>query len=297
MATVNRVSKPRAAGVIAIVAVVAIISGCGSNFMKKIAEDTGPVGGVFRGFNDVHDGQQLGEGDEEELGKSVAMLITNRYPPSDNAKLVKYVNLVGYTLVSSSRKPDRTYSFGVLETEEIGAYSGPNGYVMITRGAIAAMQDEAELAGVLAHELTHVIDQHGLESARTAAQKAGYLDAAKSVLRSNDVTRFIDSGIDAVVRNGYDKPQEDAADVGAVQLLIATGYDPRSYARFLSHLAALQETAPRPANAQGSAATVKQIMSTHPGIAERYRAVTKAITDASATSGATLRDRFAAWTR
>src|SRR5437867_5661797 len=214
---------------LAVVALATVVCGCGSAFMKKIGEDTGPIGGVFRGFNEVNEARQLSEGDEDELGKSVAILITNRYPPSDDKKLIRYVNLVGYTLVSSSRKPDRHYAFGVLETDDIGAYSGPNGYVMITRGAIKAMQDETELAGVLAHELTHVIDQHGLEAARVAAQKAGYMNAAKSVLEPVNATRFIDSGIDAVVRNGYDKPQEDDADAGAVKLLIATGYDPRSY--------------------------------------------------------------------
>ena len=145
---------------------IAVVCGCGSTFMKKMGEDTGPVGKMFRGFNEVHDARQLSEADEDELGKSVAILITNRYPPSDDKKLIQYVNLVGYTLVESSRKPDKQYTFGVLETDDIGAYSGPNGYVMITHGAIKSMQDEAELAGVLAHELTHVIDRHGLEAAR-----------------------------------------------------------------------------------------------------------------------------------
>lgn len=282
---------------LAIVALAAVVCGCGSGFMKKIGEDTGFVGGVVRGFNDVHDAKQLNERDEDELGKAVAMLLSNRYPPSDDKQLVKYVNLVGYTLVSSSRKPDRDYAFGVLETPDIGAYSGPNGYVMITRGAINVMQDEAELAGVLAHELTHVIDQHGLESARVAAQKAGYMNAAKSVLEPINASRFIDSGIDAVVRNGYDKPQEDAADAGAVQLLIATGYNPQSYANFLSHIAALQESAPRPTTQSAGNATMKQIMSTHPGIGERYQAVMKEIAAAQAGSGATLKERFAKWTR
>ncbi|HEX4797234.1 MAG TPA: M48 family metallopeptidase [Humisphaera sp.] len=255
----------------------------------------GPVEGFMNGIGEVHDARQLGDADEDELGKAVAILVTNKYAPSDNKKLIQYVNLVGYTLVSASKKPDGHYVFGVLDTDDIGAYSGPNGYVMITRGALHSMRDEAELAGVLAHELTHVLDQHGLAAARNAAQKAGYMDATKAVLGSSNATKFIDSGVDAVVRNGYDKPQEDDADAGAVQLLIAAGYDPHSYASYLAHLAALQEAAPQPTTQTSqSAALMKQIMSTHPGIPDRLQAVTKQIADAGATAsgGATLKNRF-----
>ncbi len=278
----------------------AIAGTIGCSFMNKVgmkvAEDTGPIGKMTRGINEVSDARALDERDENELGKSVAILITNRFPPSDNKKLVQYVNLVGCALVDSSKKPNGEYAFGVLDTDEIGAYSGPHGYVMVTRGAIANMQDEAELAGVLAHELTHVINQHGLEAARVAAQKAGYMDAAKSILDPINATKFIDSSIDAVVRNGYDKPEEDAADAGGVKLMIATGYDPKSYAHFLSHIAAMQEAAPKPTTQSDNSAS-QQIMASHPGVPERYQAVMKLIADAGNVGGATLRERFIANTR
>lgn len=278
------------------VAIAGAIYGC--TVMKNVGHKIGgPVEGFVNGLSEVHDARQLGDADEDELGKAVAILVTNKYAPTDDKKLVQYVNLVGYTLVSASKKPDHHYAFGVLDTDDIGAYSGPNGYVMVTRGALKAMRDEAELAGVLAHELTHVIDQHGLAAARTAAEKAGYMNATKAVLGANNATKFIDSGVDAVVRNGYDKPQEADADAGAVQLLIDTGYDPRSYANFLSHLAALQEAQPRPTSQQseGSAA-MKQIMSTHPGVPDRLQAVLKEIADAgpAGSGGATMKDRFVA---
>jgi predicted Zn-dependent protease len=167
---------------------------------------------------------------------------------------------------------------------------------MITSGALSAMHDEAELAGVIAHELTHVIDQHGLQAARSAAAKAGYMDATKAVLPIAQVTNFIDGSVDAIVRNGYDKPQEADADAGAVKLLIAAGYDPHSYANFLSHLAALQESAPHPTTQPGqNEVMMKQIMATHPGMPERYQAVTKEIADAGSPAGATMRERFKAY--
>jgi predicted Zn-dependent protease len=275
----------------------AFLGAYGCTVMKNVGHQVGgPVEGFINGVSEVHDAQQLGPADEDELGKSVAILVTNEYPPTRNQKLVQYVNLVGFTLVSSSRKPDGHYVFGVLDSNDIEAFSGPNGYVMITTGALRSMQNEAELAGVLAHELTHVIDQHGLEAARVAAQKAGYMDAAKSVLKTTDATNFIDYGVDAAVRNGYDKPQEAAADQGAVHLLIAAGYDPQAYANYLAHIAAMQQAAPRSTTQPNGVDTaVKQIMATHPNIAERYQAVTKEIAQAGGGGGVTLAERFRAY--
>ena len=289
----------RIRSLLAIAAALAILIAGGCTFFQNVGHKIGgPVEGFVNGLSEAHDARQLGEADEDELGKAVAILVTNKYSPSDDKKLIQYVNLVGYTLVSASKRPDGHYVFGVLDTDDIGAYSGPNGYVMITRGALKSMRDEAELAGVLAHELTHVLDHHGLDAARTAATKAGYMDATKSVLGPNNVTKFIDSGVDAVVRNGYDKPQEQDADAGAVQLLIAAGYDPHSYANYLSHLSAMQEAQPRASTQQSqSAAMMKQIMATHPGIADRYAAVKEQIASAgtAANGGATMKARFAAY--
>jgi beta-barrel assembly-enhancing protease len=281
---------------VALTAVAVIGIGVGCSFMQGVGHQIGgPVEGFINGITEVNDASHLGPKDEDELGKSVAILVTNTYPPTDNKKLVQYVNLVGYTLVSSSRKPDGRYVFGVLESDSIEAYSGPNGYVMITTGAIKNMRDEAELAGVLAHELTHVIDQHGLEAARAGATKAGLMDAAKSLLGPQNANKFIDYGIDTVVRNGYDKPQEDAADQGAVHLLIAAGYDPQSYANFLSHMAALQESQPRSTTQNAVADMSKAIMATHPGLADRYQLVTKEISLAGGSGGATMKERFRAY--
>jgi beta-barrel assembly-enhancing protease len=282
---------------IGILFALVIAAGIGCTFVHNVAHKMGP--GTEKFVDDIsstQDARRLGEADEDELGKSVAILITNRYEPTYNQRLVEYVNLVGFTLVSASTKPDRHYVFGVLDTDDIGAYSGPNGYVMVTRGALQSMNDEAELAGVLAHELTHVIDQHGLAAARTAAQKAGWMDATKMLVPIAKVTDFIDNSVDAVTRSGYDRPQEADADAGAVKLLIAAGYDPRSYARYLAHVAELQQAAaPPPATQPGTVGTTyKQIMATHPNIHDRFEAVTREIADAGPTAagGATMPDRF-----
>jgi predicted Zn-dependent protease len=106
---------------------------------------------------------------QEDLGQSIAVAISNRYPVSRNRALNEYVNLVGLTVASVSPKPELKFAFGVLETNDVGAYSTPGGYVFVTRGALALMNDESELAGVLAHEVAHVVANHGIEAVKKAS--------------------------------------------------------------------------------------------------------------------------------
>jgi predicted Zn-dependent protease len=123
------------------------------------------------------------------------------------------------------------------------------------------------------------------------------MDIAKSAIPISQVTNFIDNGVDAITHTGYDRPQEADADAGAVKLLIAAGYDPRSYARYLSHVAELQQASGPPPTTQDAntvATKYREVMATHPNIHDRFIAVTREISDAgpSGVGGATLPDRF-----
>ena len=109
----------------------------------------------------------MNESDEDDLGRTIAIAATNQWPLYDNTRLNKYVTMVGLTLADQTSNPGANWVFGVLDTPDTAAYSGPNGYIMITRGAIAAMQDESELAGVLAHEMSHVPNHDGFKAVKT----------------------------------------------------------------------------------------------------------------------------------
>jgi predicted Zn-dependent protease len=194
-----------------------------------------------------------------------------------------YVNYIGHTLADVSSKPGDHYTFGVLDTDDVGAYSGPNGYIFITRGAITRAQDEAEVAGIVAHEMTHVIREHGLNAVRGAMIQSGGLQMATAAAGIQEAMPALNALGDVVTKNGYDKPQEFEADQGAVQLLIAAGYDPQSFENFLQRMAQQQS-----ANPGG------KIMSTHPGTAERVAKVQQQIASAGATGGVTNKDRFRA---
>ncbi len=218
---------------------------------------------------------------EDEMGQAVAVTLTSQYGLVNNDTLALYVRLVGLTLADSSARPDGHFVFGVLNSNEVNAFSGPNGYVLVTRGAMQKMQDESELAGVLAHEIAHVVNHDGFN----AVKQSNVLSAGLSVASTADqkVAQFrnvANAGVDLIIKKGYSKGQELKADEDAVKLLTVAGYDPEGYLRFLQRL---QQSA----SAQGG------VMSTHPGIAERITRVQDQIANGSAVvGGATLKDRF-----
>lgn len=217
---------------------------------------------------------------EKAMGESVVLAVTNKYKLSTNQKLSHYVSLVGQTVVGSSSAPDLEWVFGVLDTDEVNAFAGPGGFVLVTRGAIARMEDEAELAGVLAHEVAHVTQHHGLEAVKNSGKMKGLTELAAASVdeRAAQFMPLASEAVDTVAVKGYDRGQEFRADEEAVRLLGATGYDPNAYARFLGKL-----------SSKGG------LMSTHPGAAERAQRVASQIhREAPTAKGATLRERFLA---
>jgi predicted Zn-dependent protease len=222
---------------------------------------------------------QMNEVDEDELGQAVAIEATNRWRIFNKPELNRYIRMVGLTVANSTSRPDGNWDFVVLDTPEIGAYSGPNGYIFVTRGAIAAMNDEAELAAVLAHEISHVMNRDGFNTVKNGkALEAGGDIASAADQRAAFLTRSIGPLLDKTFKSGWSQGQETAADEGAVKLLIASGYDPMGLPRFLKRL-------------QSSESGRRKAFPTHPGTADRIARTTKQI--GSAKAGATNPDRFA----
>jgi predicted Zn-dependent protease len=227
----------------------------------------------------------LSEEDEDSIGQSVGVVLTNQYGLTQNKQLEYYVMLVGLTVANASPNPSMKWVFGVLETSEVNAFSGPNGYVFVTRGAIAQMRDEAELAGVLAHEVAHCVNHDGLKQVKAAEQQGAFSEFMKAGGgQYAELAAIADVGVEAITKKGYSQPQEFKADQDGVKILKAAGYDPASYLRYLQRM-----------QQGGSAARGGSLMSTHPGLGERVRLVTKEV-QAMGAGGATLQQRFAAHT-
>ncbi len=144
------------------------------------------------------------------------------------------------------------------------------------------MQNEAELAGVLAHEVGHVCHHDGLNQVKKAEENAGFSDALSAAGPTAQFSQLTDSCIDAVTKTGYTQPQEFAADQAGVQIMTAAGYDPHCYLHFLERLEQLQGMA-----GGGS------IMSTHPDMKDRVEKVRAEIVAMNDPTGQILAERFA----
>lgn len=143
-----------------------------------------------------------------------------------------FVDRVGRKLAVVTEQPDITWTFTVLDSDVVNAFALPGGFVYVTRALLALAEDEAEVAGVLAHEIGHITARHTAQR-MTRSTIAGVLAAGVGlVLGSADVANLAGVGAGAVLA-GYSRGQELEADELAIRYLTAAGYDPFAMATFL----------------------------------------------------------------
>lgn len=163
--------------------------------------------------------------EETAIGRQIAGNLLGAAPLVKDAGLQKYVNKIGRWVADQSERPDLSWCFGVIESEDVNAFAAPGGYIFVTRGLYRLLQTESELAGVLAHEIGHVIRQHHLK----ILQQSRLLDlgskiVAKNVGGNDRVQGLIGSGAEILSRS-LDKDAEFEADRIAVVLATRAGYD------------------------------------------------------------------------
>jgi len=223
--------------------------------------------------------------DERKIGRQIAGNLLGAAPLVNDARLQQYVNKVGRWVAQHSGRPDLNWTFGVIETNDINAFAAPGGYVFITRGLYAALKDEAELAGVLGHEIGHVQEKHHLK----VLQKQQLLDVGSKLLgkqvagNDQNVQRIIGSGAEIMAR-GLDKSAEFEADRIGVVLAARSGYDPWGLPNVLQTLAGVSK----------DASSVALLFKTHPAPEERLAQLGDAIADRldAIKNGRTLAERF-----
>jgi predicted Zn-dependent protease len=211
----------------------------------------------------------IGVAKEREIGFGIAATVAGRYTLIEDAALNEYVSLVGAAVSEQSvRSGELSFYFGILDTDDVNAFAAPGGYVFVTRGALALMQSEAELAGVLAHEVAHVDEKHVLDDIRRSDALATASDEA--ALQGPLLDRISELGA-SLLFTGLAREDEVQADALGLVYASAVGYRPDGMLQFLQHL----EQAVR---VEGGG--VREWVATHPPTAERIDELRRAMTAA-----------------
>lgn len=190
---------------------------------------------------------------EYYIGRSVAATVLDQYPAYENDEVNEYLDTIGQIVVLASDRPSlfADYSFQVLDDDEVNAFATPGGHIFLTRGMVRLAENEDELAAVLAHEVAHVVESHGLQTIRTSRITAALTSAAITGAQFAageevaELTEIFEGTIDDVTQTlftaGYSRSAEREADQGAVKILRRAGYAPSALASFLERMDARWE--------------------------------------------------------
>src|SRR5215470_13541977 len=169
---------------------------------------------------------------EQAIGQASAAKLINVFHLYDNPDMTKYVNLVGNTVARQSGR-SVGYHFGILDTDVVTAVSLPGGYIFITRGALANLHNEAELAGTLAHEIAHVDRRHLEKEIRS--KKTSQFAKEETVTRVPQGAELVNLAGD-VVKNALtlqvSRDKESEADKVGMEFAAKAGYDPAGLRNF-----------------------------------------------------------------
>ena len=199
---------------------------------------------------------------EEEitLGRNITGSLLGAAPLVKDEALQQYVNKVGRWVASQSERADLPWKFGVIESSDLNAFAAPGGYVLITKGLYQKLTNEAQLAGVLGHEIAHVVKKHQLK----VLQKQQLLNAGSGWLKEKFAKgnkladKAIGSGAEISARS-LDKDAEFEADRMGMVLATRAGYDAYGLAEVLQTIGQTNKTD----------SSVALLFKTHPAPDER----------------------------
>jgi beta-barrel assembly-enhancing protease len=221
---------------------------------------------------------------EHVLGEAASARLVHIFGLYENPDMVRYVNLVGNTVARQAGR-DVPYHFAVLDTEVVTALSLPGGYIFVTRGALANMRNESELAGTLAHEVAHVDARH-LEREVRAKKSSQFAkeEAATRVPQGAELVNLAGDLVNGALTTQVSRDKETEADKTGTELAAKAGYDPAGLKNFLE-LLALASDSPQNRKQLGLWG------STHPPFRDRVAALT-VIAAGFPSGGKALTERF-----
>jgi hypothetical protein len=205
----------------------------------------------------------LSEQEEVELGRAAAEQIEKDLELLTDDVVTTYVSDLGQVLAERSGRSHLAYTFKVVNSAEINAFALPGGFIYVNRGLIEAAQTETELAGVLGHEIGHVVARHGAEQAQRASIANLGLSVLGSIFGSGKGAQIGSMAAQLVTAGTFMKFSRDAereADRLGAENVASAGHDPRGMVTFFEKLAALRD---------GESGGVERFFASHPSPEER----------------------------
>ena len=223
--------------------------------------------------------------EEVALGRNITGSLLGAAPLVKDEALQQYVNKVGRWVASQSERADLPWKFGVIENNDLNAFAAPGGYVLITKGLYQKLTNEAQLAGVLGHEIAHVVKKHQLK----VLQKQQLLNAGSGWLKEKFAfgnklaDKAIGSGAEISARS-LDKDVEFEADRMGMVLATRAGYDAYGLAEVLQTIGQTNK----------ADSSVALLFKTHPAPDERLAKLGDSIGASfdKINAGKTLETRF-----
>jgi len=177
---------------------------------------------------------------EAKIGEESASMLLGAAPLVHDATMERYVNLLGGWLARQTARPDINWRFGIINSPNVNAFAAPDGYIFITKGLLRQLNNEAELAGVLGHEMGHVIRRHYIlamkkkDTANAFGNLASTAAKGYGVKGAEQVATPLFSLAQNIYSSGLDKDDEYEADRLGVIYATRSGYDPYGLPRVLT---------------------------------------------------------------
>ncbi len=191
---------------------------------------------IFSGIKVLQSMAPIGYKEEMAIGGAVALEAVARFGGLwENPEMEKYLARVGSAVVLTSDRSNIPYYFGILNAEEPNAFAAPGGYIFVSKGLLKLVKNEAELGGILGHEIAHVSKKHVLNAIRRSKTLEGLSEVTLSALDQNP--KMFDSLVKEVVNTifvkGLSKEDEQDADATGTDFAFRVGYQPKGLQDFL----------------------------------------------------------------